>query len=103
MHHTTAADPTSSIDRFAEVSALLADPFSDGAAVLRDAGLDAEGWRKVEESWVPRLERDEAAAERFGVVFERTLRALSASPAVPLGRPGERAPPRPQSPWEGAC
>jgi hypothetical protein len=81
------ADPAGSVDRFAELSALLADPFADRAAILCEAGLDAERWRAVEEGWAGRLQEDGAIAERFAAVYLKTVRALGA-PALPLAQAG---------------
>ncbi len=81
------ADPADSVDRFAELSALLADPFADRAAILRAAGLDAERWRQVQEGWAGCLQEGGPVAERFAAVYDKILGALGA-PAVPLARAG---------------
>jgi hypothetical protein len=80
----TSADPTDDIDCFAALSALLADPVADRAAVLREAGLDAERWRAVAAGWAPRFADGGAVAKRFAEVYDRTRRALATPAAVPV-------------------
>jgi len=79
------ADPAGSVERFAQLSAQLADPFADRAGILCAAGLDAERWRNVQEGWAERLHQEGGAvAERFAAVYDKTLGALGA----PLARAG---------------
>ena len=81
-------DPVATVDRCAELSALLDDPFADRAAVLRGAGLDEAAWAAVQERWVATLTGPdgEALVARYGEVYETTLRRLS-SGGAPVGPP----------------
>jgi hypothetical protein len=79
-------DPTTSVDRFAELSALLAEPLADRAAILGAAGLDPERWQTTQDDWAKRLRDDGIVAARFAEVFDRTLGAVTA-PAAPLAQP----------------
>ena len=98
----TPPDPIATVDRCAEVSALLEDPFADRAAVLHGAGLDENTWAAAQARWVERLVAPDAEplVARFGEVYETTLRRLTSggapvAPASDLDRddPGA-APPR---------
>ncbi len=51
------------IDSYAELSAALAGPEADRAAILAAHDLDEEGWDALEERWLARLA---AAEEAFG-------------------------------------
>jgi hypothetical protein len=89
----TPPDPVDTVERCAELSALLDDPFADRAAVLRAAGLDEESWGAVQERWVARLAAPKGAAlvARYGEVYEATLRRLS-SGGAPGGAPPDTDP-----------
>jgi hypothetical protein len=77
------------IERFAELSGLLADPFADRAGVLSSAGLDAARWRKLEAEWSARLQGPDSGSlsRRFSAVYSATLRSLAQS----LARTGDLA------------
>jgi hypothetical protein len=74
-------DPATSVDRFAELSALLVDPLADRAAILSAAGLDPERWQMTQDAWAKRLRDGGLVAERFAEVFDRTLGAGTAPTA----------------------
>jgi hypothetical protein len=80
----TPADPADTVERFARLSALLADPFDDRAAVLGDVGLDAQGWQDLEQRWAAILgdAGNVDLAGRFTSVVDETLRGMSGA-AVP--------------------
>src|SRR5580692_7125892 len=88
-------DPVDTLERCAELSALLDDPFADRAAVLRGAGLDEATWAAVQERWVAMLTGadSEAIVARYGEVYETTLRRLSSG--------GDRRGPAPDTDREG--
>jgi hypothetical protein len=81
-------DRVDTIERCAELSALLEDPFADRAAVLRAAGLDEAAWSAAQERWVEKLAAPEGEAliARYGEVYETTLRRLSSggAPVAPI-------------------
>jgi hypothetical protein len=79
-------DPATSVDSFAELSALLVDPLADRAAILGAAGLDHERWQTTQEDWAKRFRHDGIVAARFAEVFDRTRGAVAA-PAAPLAQP----------------
>jgi hypothetical protein len=96
--------PVDTVDRCAELSALLDDPFADRAAVLRGAGLDEAAWGRVQERWVEQLVADEALVARYGEVYETTLRRLSSGgapvgPAPDTDREGSRFLALDAQPW----
>jgi hypothetical protein len=75
--------PNLSLDRFAELSAEIADPFAERSVLLRRAGLDEESWSRIIDSWMTAFTAPdgEHQAARFGEVFARTKRRLAAGPA----------------------
>jgi hypothetical protein len=85
-----APDPVDTIERFAELSALLDDPHARRAALLSGVGLDERAWRGTEERWMARLREPggQALADKLGEVYAETRRNLSDS----LGPPTEPAP-----------
>lgn len=87
-----ATHSSDSIERFAELSALLDEPFADRQAVLRAAGLDDERWTDVVERWAALLAtaEGEVLAVRFGDAFVAARR--------PCGRPKLEAAPEPMAP-----
>jgi hypothetical protein len=52
-----APDPVDTIERFAELSALLDDPHARRAALLSGVGLDERAWREIEERWMACLKK----------------------------------------------
>jgi hypothetical protein len=92
----TPPDPIATVDRCAEVSALLEDPFADRAAVLRGAGLDENTWAAAQARWVERLAAPDAEAlvTRFGEVYETTLRRMASggAPVAPASDPDGEEP-----------
>jgi hypothetical protein len=100
----TPPDPVDTVDRCAELSALLDDPFGDRAAVLRGAGLDEAAWGRVQERWVTKLVADEALVARYGEVYETTLRRRligdgSDGPVPETDREGSRFLSEEAQPW----
>jgi hypothetical protein len=51
----TSPDPVDTVERFAELSALLDDPFAKEEEVLRAAGLDRDAWERIEARWLEAL------------------------------------------------
>ncbi len=86
---TPVPDPVDTIERFAELSALLEDPFADEEEVLRGAGLDSGAWDAIQRRWMARLSSSanaSALSGRFGAVFVATKERLArgaASEGVP--------------------
>ena len=76
-------DHVAPVDRCAEISALLEDPFADRAAVLRGAGLDETTWAAAQERWVKKLaaSNSDALVARYGEGYETTLRRLASGGA----------------------
>jgi hypothetical protein len=74
----TLPDPVDTIERFAEISALLDDPFAEEDEVLRALGLDADGWDEIEARWLLRLRAEDAAplGKRFGKAYRETVERL---------------------------
>lgn len=72
----TAPSPYGSIERFAELSARLDDPFADRQAVLRAAGLNEGRWGDIVQRWSTRLRASEGAvlATRFGDGYAAAMR-----------------------------
>jgi hypothetical protein len=101
----TLPDPVDTIERFAELSALLDDPFAEEDEVLRAAGLDAEAWEAIQARWVGELRGGsgdvEDLARRFGKMYRETTaritgRAAAGEPmpdTLPTGAP----PPDPEA------
>lgn len=89
---TTFQHPIDSIERFAEVSATLDDPFAERDEVLRAAGLDAAGWAETERRWSQRLREDTADPKgtlvaRFSKVYTATRQELSSANKAASGVP----------------
>ena len=102
----TPPDPVATVDRCAELSALLDDPFADRSAVLRAAGLDEKSWAAIQERWVAMLAAAESDAlvGRYGEVYETTLRRLAsggapARPAPDTDREGPAFLSKEAQPW----
>jgi hypothetical protein len=71
------------VDRFAELTADLDDPFGDPAQVLAEAGLDAVGYEALVATWRARFEGDATGelSTRFADVYEpRRLRPSRTRP-----------------------
>lgn len=84
----------STIEALAELSALLADPFTDRGAALTKAGLDEERYEALARQLSDRLQRDGAEeremAARFARAFEKA-RVVARSERVGAGgADGER-------------
>jgi hypothetical protein len=88
-----APDPVDTIERFAELSALLDDPHALRSALLAGVGLDDRTWRAIEGRWMARLKEPGGAAlaDQLGAVYAETKRNLSDA----LGPPTDPAPPSP--------
>jgi hypothetical protein len=90
---TPVPDPVDTIERFAELSALLEDPFADEEKVLRSAGLDSGAWDAIQRRWMARISSSAEAAAlsgRFGAVYVATKERLArgaASEGVPPTEP----------------
>jgi hypothetical protein len=105
---TSTPDPSQSIVHFAELSAGVDDPFADRAAVLARAGLDDDGWMRLNERWLNAFcePGGDLRAARFGEVFRKT-RAQIAAGVAPRAESGEPAAPGPRflspeaQPWRG--
>jgi hypothetical protein len=65
-----------SIERFAQLCALLDDGFAVRADILAAAGLDEAAWRALRAEWVPRLASGDAPdlALHFGRAYARARR-----------------------------
>ncbi len=104
-------NPVTTVERFAELSARLADPFADRATILCDAGLDAQSWGDIESRWQTRLgaasEEQDALVARFGEVYESVRRTGTWNPAAAVGLDAPSAGPRFLSteaqPWRAAA
>ena len=91
-----APDPVDTIERFAELSAILDDPHALRAAFSPVFGLDERAWRAVEQRWMRRIREPGGAAlaETLGKVYAETRKNLSESVAPPTEL---AAPPPPPS------
>jgi hypothetical protein len=78
--------PASTIERFAQLCALLDDGFAVRADVLAAAGLDEAAWQALRVEWVPRLASGDAPelALHFGRAYAHARR-----------HPGDVTPPQP--------
>jgi hypothetical protein len=78
---TPTPDPVDTIERFAEISALPDDAFTEEADVLRAVGLDVASWEAIEAGWMAQLRSGtldvEEVVERFGKVYRATRSSLS--------------------------
>lgn len=76
---STLPDPVDTIERFAEISALLDDTFADEDEVLRASGLDAETWDRIEARWLTRLKEVEGIelGKRFGKAYRETVQRIA--------------------------
>jgi aryl carrier-like protein len=87
---TPVPDPVDTIERFAELSARMEDPFADEEKVLREAGLDSMQWDAAQARWTKRISSSAADAEdlsrRFGAAYVAAKERLA-------GRTGEGVPP----------
>ena len=92
-----APDPVDTIERFAELSALLNDPHALRAALLAGVGLDERTWKAIEERWMARIRAPggEVLAQRLSERYAATQRNLSESipPTEPSRAPTEHASP----------
>jgi hypothetical protein len=104
-----APDPVDTIERYAELSAILDDPHALRSALLAGVGLDERTWREIEGRWMARIKEPggKALAEQLGAVYAETKRNLSdaigpptdpAPPAITLRSPLPPAPPREPAP-----
>jgi hypothetical protein len=77
-------EPPHGVDAFATLSALMAHPFADAPALLKEQGIDEAAWRSIEARWADCFQAvdGEPLADRFGDVFAATVRSLI-EPAVP--------------------
>jgi hypothetical protein len=92
-----APDPVDTIERFAELSALLNDPHALRAALLAVVGLDEQAWKAIEQRWMARIRAPggEVLAQRLSERYAATQRNLSDSipPTEPGGAPADPPPP----------
>ena len=60
-----------SIERFAQLCALLNEGFADRALVLASAGLDDSSWKQLESRWMTQIAQstDGSLARRFGEAY----------------------------------
>ena len=60
-----------SVERFAQLCALLNEGFADRAIVLASAGLDDNSWKQLESRWMTQIAQsaDGALARRFGAAY----------------------------------
>jgi hypothetical protein len=88
-------DPVDTIERFAELSAILDDPHALRVALLSGVGLDERAWRAIEERWMRRIREPGGAAlaERLGNVYAETRKNLSESVVPPTEPAGPPSPP----------
>ncbi|APR86121.1 hypothetical protein A7982_12294 [Minicystis rosea] len=70
----TSPDPVDTIERFAELSALLDDPFADEHEILHAFGLDAEAWDAIEARWIARMRAGDGDAESLARLFGKSYR-----------------------------
>jgi hypothetical protein len=79
----TLPDPVDTIERFAELSALLDDPFAEEEEILRASGLDTQAWEATEARWLGQLRAGgsdiEDLARRFGKTYRETTARLAAT------------------------
>jgi hypothetical protein len=87
------SSPVESIERFAELCALLNEGFADRARVLGAAGLDEAAWKRLETRWMTQIAESSngALARRFGEAYAAKRRPFAEDPstAAPL-TPGPR-------------
>jgi hypothetical protein len=76
---TTSTHPIDTIERFAEVSAVLDEGGASRAALLLGAGLDPATWAEAEARWMPLLKVDATLAARFADVYATTRRSMSST------------------------
>jgi hypothetical protein len=89
---TTTTHPIDTIERFAEVSALLDEGGAPRAALLLGAGLDPATWAEAEAHWMPLLKVDATLAARFAEVYGTTRRSMSSTTdAAPEPPPSTRS------------
>lgn len=84
--------PECTIERFAEIAAIIDDGPVSRASILHAAGFDEIAWTRVESHWMVRLAAgtDPDMAARFGTVYGRTKYSLSsAARAASLTPSGE--------------
>lgn len=61
-------DPSQDVEVYATLSARLADPGADRAALLAEHGLDEASWEALDDAWQARIEEaDEDDGEEVGV------------------------------------
>jgi hypothetical protein len=87
---TDQTSPEHSIERFAELVALVDDGLTPRSTVLRAAELDADAWRRIEGQWMARLaagdEPDIALrfARRYGLTRQSFSTAAAGEGGAPL-------------------
>jgi hypothetical protein len=74
--------PECTIERFAELVAIIDDGSVPRARILQAAGFDEIAWKRVEGHWMEHLAagNDHDLAARFGTVYGRTKYSLSSTP-----------------------
>src|SRR5262245_47010631 len=87
----TVSNPVDSIERFAEVCAMLDDPFADEERILRPAGVDPGAWDEVEARWLARMSASAAEASSLSAQFGKAYQAERARLAA--GANNEAVPP----------
>ena len=77
------SSPVESIERFAELCALLNEGFADRARVLGAAGLDEAAWKRLETRWMTQIAEssDGAPARRFGEAYAAKRRPFAGDPS----------------------
>jgi hypothetical protein len=88
-------DPVDTIERFAELSALLDDPYAEEDETLRARGLDRAGWAAIEARWLRAIrggEVDQEALLRYSKTYGATRAQLdgAAPSTVPDTEPDGR-------------
>ena len=88
----TSPDPVDTVERFAELSATLDDPFAEEHEVLHAAGLDSQRWASIEARWLLQLQSNASdgtpdLAARFGQTYKATRERLAGANKAALGVP----------------
>ena len=89
-------EPTDSIERFAELSAHLADGFADRPSILASADLDETAWRRLEAHWLRRLDAEPELRDRFGEAYAKARCSLTTSAEPRSGEAGGHRGPSPE-------
>ncbi len=73
--------PECTIERYAEIVAIIDDGAMSRVSILRAAGFDEIAWKRVKVYWMERLAAgiDHELAARFGTVYGRTKYSLSSA------------------------